>query len=98
MDIVTCLPFDLSERILSLYHTLYIHPLIVSFDRTSWMWRCSQDRLELSTSRGSIQIGYCEDYDGWAKVYRGESCEICDYSRQVCDRCVQRYRENIRNE
>ena len=96
MDIVNRLPLDLSERILREYARLYIHPRIHGVDTTAWMWRSSPSRLRIATERGSIQVGHCDDYDGWAKTYIKMRCATCDYARTTCHQCKLKYREKIR--
>ena len=90
MDIVLNAPLDLGELIMKHYFSAYVVPKVLEVDKTRWMWKCSLDRKRICTERGAIQLGHCEDYDGWARVYLEEEdagCTICGYDRYLCEDC-----------
>lgn len=99
MDIINKLPLDIGNFIMKYYYSIFVLPTIkTDFYKKKWLWKCSSDRRVLSTERGAIQLGYCDNYDGWAKVYlslSNSSCIECEYDQRACLNCVMLYRMKI---
>lgn len=72
-----------------LYYKLHVLPEVTKIDPNQWMWKCSKRRREISTERGSIQIGHTEN-DAWSAVYLPYRfpCDVCN-EHLLCENCVR---------
>jgi len=96
MDIIYRLPLDIGNFIMRYYYSIFVLPILkTEFYKTKWLWKCSLERRIISTERGAIQLGYCDNYDGWSKVYLKLSeihCINCEYKKNACESCIMLYR------
>lgn len=96
MEIIYKLPLDVGYFIMKQYYSLFVLPTLrTDFYKTRWLWKCSRKRRILSTERGAIQLGYCDNYDGWSKIYLHLSdihCIDCEYNKRACENCIRLYK------
>lgn len=92
------IPEDVQNYIYKLFFSTHILPFIKTFNQDRWMWRCTNQKKELCTERGAIQLGYTNN-DGWSFIYLKNFllCTDCTYNARCCNNCKKTYHTYIKS-